>query len=340
MHPNEWELQVDPHVSSMIGLFIAVGGTDQGGEERNAMKCHLLTIWVRENGKEWQGTKQNTTNRGPLCLSIGCCRLPCHGLLCLPVPCSYHPLPDSNALGHDSSFQKWMLFAIARSHKRVRAGKARNREARRPSRGLFALLHPRKEVSVILGTSMAWTMTILQPAAVARRRSCRCCHYAPQGRNIGEPERSLWRPTRLKQTQRNPMKKERVAGPLLCSVPVVHTLLAHSYEGEYNGGMGSNGLTSARHDVFCRELAEKYPECYDPRLPESVVCRACVRRGQQSTTKGDSLLSRDRRWNSVLVASLRSFLACQRREVWVGPPLSLHLRIPWAADYGAHRCGG
>jgi len=44
-----------------------------------------------------------------------------------------------------------------------------------------------------------------------------------------------------------------------------------SYEGEYNGGMGSNGLTSARHDVFCRELAEKYPECYDPRLPESVV---------------------------------------------------------------------
>ena len=36
-----------------------------------------------------------------------------------------------------------------------------------------------------------------------------------------------------------------------------------AYENEYNGGMGSNGLTSARHDVFCHELAEKYPESYD-----------------------------------------------------------------------------
>jgi len=37
-----------------------------------------------------------------------------------------------------------------------------------------------------------------------------------------------------------------------------------SYEKEYNGGMGSNGLTSARHDVFSNYLAEKYPESFDP----------------------------------------------------------------------------
>lgn len=44
-----------------------------------------------------------------------------------------------------------------------------------------------------------------------------------------------------------------------------------AYEKEYNGGMGSNGLTSARHDVFEKYLAEKYPESYDPLLPEDLV---------------------------------------------------------------------
>ena len=44
-----------------------------------------------------------------------------------------------------------------------------------------------------------------------------------------------------------------------------------SYEEEYNGGMGSNGLTSARHDVFAHYLAEKYPEAYDAEVPEELV---------------------------------------------------------------------
>ena len=44
-----------------------------------------------------------------------------------------------------------------------------------------------------------------------------------------------------------------------------------SYEKEYNGGMGSNGLTSARHDVFEKILAKKYPESYDPSVPEELV---------------------------------------------------------------------
>lgn len=44
-----------------------------------------------------------------------------------------------------------------------------------------------------------------------------------------------------------------------------------TYEREYNGGMGSNGLTSARHDVFSKYLAEKYPETFDPAVPGELV---------------------------------------------------------------------
>jgi phosphoribosylformylglycinamidine cyclo-ligase len=44
-----------------------------------------------------------------------------------------------------------------------------------------------------------------------------------------------------------------------------------SYENEYNGGMGSNGLTSARHDVFNKSVAEKFPETYDPNVPEDLA---------------------------------------------------------------------
>lgn len=44
-----------------------------------------------------------------------------------------------------------------------------------------------------------------------------------------------------------------------------------SYEKEYNGGMGSNGLTSARHDVFHKYLAQKYPESYDAAVPEHLT---------------------------------------------------------------------
>ncbi len=44
-----------------------------------------------------------------------------------------------------------------------------------------------------------------------------------------------------------------------------------TYEKEYNGGMGSNGLTSARHDVFSKYIAEKYPESFDPAVPYDLV---------------------------------------------------------------------
>ena len=44
-----------------------------------------------------------------------------------------------------------------------------------------------------------------------------------------------------------------------------------SYEKEYNGGMGSNGLTSARHDVFSKVLANRYPESFDPNIPNDLI---------------------------------------------------------------------
>jgi len=44
-----------------------------------------------------------------------------------------------------------------------------------------------------------------------------------------------------------------------------------SYENEYNGGMGSNGLTSARHDVFAKYLADKFPESFDAEVPSELV---------------------------------------------------------------------
>src|SRR6185436_10338247 len=44
-----------------------------------------------------------------------------------------------------------------------------------------------------------------------------------------------------------------------------------TYEDSYNGGMGSNGLTSARHDVFHKSYASKYPESFDPEVPHELV---------------------------------------------------------------------
>ena len=49
-----------------------------------------------------------------------------------------------------------------------------------------------------------------------------------------------------------------------------------AYETEYNGGMGSNGLTSARHDVFNKNVAKKYPETYDTEIPQELAyCGTC-----------------------------------------------------------------
>jgi len=61
-----------------------------------------------------------------------------------------------------------------------------------------------------------------------------------------------------------------------------------SYEREYNGGMGSNGLTSARHDVFAKYLAEKYPETYDAAIDQSVVYSGSCKLTDKTATPLDA----------------------------------------------------
>lgn len=59
-----------------------------------------------------------------------------------------------------------------------------------------------------------------------------------------------------------------------------------TYENEYNGGMGSNGLTSARHDVFEKSLATNYPESFDPLVPEELVYSGNMSLTQPSAVEG------------------------------------------------------
>ncbi len=59
-----------------------------------------------------------------------------------------------------------------------------------------------------------------------------------------------------------------------------------TYENEYNGGMGSNGLTSARHDVFGKKLATTYPESFDPLIPEELVYSGNMSLTQPSAVEG------------------------------------------------------
>ena len=83
-----------------------------------------------------------------------------------------------------------------------------------------------------------------------------------------------------------------------------------TYENKYNGGMGSNGLTSARHDVLAKYLATKYPESFDPSVPESLVYS-----GSKKLTDvvegtdldvGQLILSPTRTYAPVIMAILKS----------------------------------
>jgi phosphoribosylformylglycinamidine cyclo-ligase len=86
-----------------------------------------------------------------------------------------------------------------------------------------------------------------------------------------------------------------------------------TYEKEYNGGMGSNGLTSARHDVFAKYLAGKYPESYDPAVPESLVfsgnCKLTDRVEGCDLDAGKLVLSPTRTYAPVVKKVLEKFRA-------------------------------
>ena len=83
------------------------------------------------------------------------------------------------------------------------------------------------------------------------------------------------------------------------------------YEKEYNGGMGSNGLTSARHDVFANYLARKYPESYDPALPHDLVYTGTKRITEEidnlGTDAGKLVLSPTRTYAPVIKKVLGKF---------------------------------
>jgi phosphoribosylformylglycinamidine cyclo-ligase len=84
-----------------------------------------------------------------------------------------------------------------------------------------------------------------------------------------------------------------------------------TYEDEYNGGMGSNGLTSARHDVFSKTVGEKYPETYDNSLPKEVVYCGGLNLTDPSTkeeiTAGKLVLSPTRTYAPIIAKILKQY---------------------------------
>ena len=82
-----------------------------------------------------------------------------------------------------------------------------------------------------------------------------------------------------------------------------------NYENEYNSGMGSNGLTSARHDVFHKYLANKYPESFDPLVPEDLVFSGSYKLTEEveetGIPAGKLVLSPTRTYAPVLIKILR-----------------------------------
>ncbi|MFP4846623.1 AIR synthase related protein [Winogradskyella sp. PE311] len=84
-----------------------------------------------------------------------------------------------------------------------------------------------------------------------------------------------------------------------------------SYEKEYNGGMGSNGLTSARHDVFSKYLAKKYPESFDAAVPENLVYSGQTKLtdsvGGSPINAGKLVLSPTRTYAPIIKAILNTY---------------------------------
>lgn len=86
------------------------------------------------------------------------------------------------------------------------------------------------------------------------------------------------------------------------------------YEKEFNAGMGSNGLTSARHDVFANYLAKKYPESFDPIVPKNLIYsgqlsltdKITVEEGQEITA-GKLVLSPTRTYAPIVIEILKNY---------------------------------
>jgi phosphoribosylformylglycinamidine cyclo-ligase len=102
------------------------------------------------------------------------------------------------------------------------------------------------------------------------------------------------------------MKRAEVLVPNIRSGDVIVGLASFgqsTYETEYNGGMGSNGLTAARHDVLSKMYAEKYPESFDPRLAKEVVYT-----GNRSVTEMVSIENQEISVGKLILSPTRTYL--------------------------------
>ena len=94
-----------------------------------------------------------------------------------------------------------------------------------------------------------------------------------------------------------------------------------SYETEYNGGMGSNGLTSARHDVFSKSYAKKYPDSFDPNTPLDVIYTGGkmlteeIKIADKNIPVGKLVLSPTRTYLPVLKKVLEAFKGADRKRI-------------------------
>ena len=100
----------------------------------------------------------------------------------------------------------------------------------------------------------------------------------------------------------------------ICSGDVIVGLSSSgqaNYEKSYNGGMGSNGLTSARHDLFHKYLLKKYPESFDPNVPEDLIYSGSLRINQSidglDVNAGKLVLSPTRTYAPIIKKVLEKF---------------------------------
>lgn len=102
------------------------------------------------------------------------------------------------------------------------------------------------------------------------------------------------------------MKRAEVLTPNIRPGDVIVGLASFgqsTYETEYNGGMGSNGLTAARHDVLSKVYAEKYPESFDPRLASEVVYT-----GNRLVTEKITIDNQDISVGKLILSPTRTYL--------------------------------
>jgi phosphoribosylformylglycinamidine cyclo-ligase len=106
-----------------------------------------------------------------------------------------------------------------------------------------------------------------------------------------------------------------------------------TYEQEYNAGMGSNGLTSARHDLFHHDYARLYPETYDPALPHTLVYTGPHRLTDIDAVTGMTI-------GKMVLSPTRTYLPLAHRMLKEFGPKIQAIMHRWRTDQGLEVCQG